>query len=194
MPRKARRPRLRPQIRGFTRRHFRFRFRGKSRRAGRDAVEVEFTYTAQSALVHAPEQQSVAAAHEAGIKALNTEAVQLPNAENGETAVVKAVIETGRGSFCALGDASPRNVEAEFVPHLIRVAETRAKARALRDALNIGVVAFVHGTGRRVHSFPTSSGSRRLPQPPGAPEKTPGHTAPQATQWPSSVRFQSVIS
>lgn len=90
----------------------------------------------------------LAAAHEAGIKSLVTEAVQLPSEANGHSAVVKAVIETGRGSFCALGDASPENVEAEFLPHVIRVAETRAKARALRDALNIGVVAFEEISGR----------------------------------------------
>ncbi len=40
--------------------------------------------------------------------------------------------------FSALGDASPANVGAFLVPALIRMAETRAKGRALRDACNIG--------------------------------------------------------
>jgi hypothetical protein len=75
------------------------------------------------------------------LKELRTEIVQLPAKENNHLAVVKATVITGMGVFTGLGDASPISVEKEFVPHLLRVAETRAKARALRDALGIGVVA-----------------------------------------------------
>lgn len=50
-------------------------------------------------------------------------------------------METGKGRFGGLGDANPGNVNRRVAAHLIRMAETRAKARALRDAVNIGVVA-----------------------------------------------------
>lgn len=134
----------------------------------------------------------LAAAHEAGIKSLTTEAVQLPSEVNGNTAVVKAVIETGRGSFCALGDASPENVEAEFLPHLIRVAETRAKARALRDALNIGVVAYEEisgriGTGERVANNDATKSTQPQPAPAQPPAKQ--RTASPANEfWSDNQR------
>ena len=45
-------------------------------------------------------------------------------------------------TFEGIGDASPENVPPHILPHLNRMAETRAKARALRDAVKIGVVSF----------------------------------------------------
>ena len=133
----------------------------------------------------------LAAAHEAGIKSLTTEAVQLPSEANGHSAVVKAVIETGRGSFCALGDASPENVEAEFLPHVIRVAETRAKARALRDALNIGVVAFEEISGRIGSERATSNGAVKSAQPQAAPAQAsdkPRAASPVNEFWSDNQR------
>jgi len=44
-----------------------------------------------------------------------------------------------RLQFEAEGDASPKNVGGMIVPHVRRMAETRAKARALRDLLGIGM-------------------------------------------------------
>jgi predicted amidohydrolase YtcJ len=68
--------------------------------------------------------------------------LQVPGKENGDVAIVKAVIRTEEGKFGGIGDASPQNVNRAIAPHLIRMAETRAKARALRDAINVGVTAF----------------------------------------------------
>jgi hypothetical protein len=80
-------------------------------------------------------------AHQQGLCRISTTLIQLPHDDNGNMAVVAAEIETGKGTFSGLGDASPANVGRPIVPHILRMAETRAKARALRDAVNIGVTA-----------------------------------------------------
>jgi hypothetical protein len=87
-------------------------------------------------------------AHARGLRGIDTELVQVPNAENGNVALVKAVVEMeaadgseGTRTFSGIGDASPENVGRNIVPHIIRMAETRAKARALRDAVNVGATA-----------------------------------------------------
>ena len=81
-------------------------------------------------------------AHSRGLRSIETELLQVPAAENGDVAIVRAVVRMEEGKFAGIGDASPQNVGRMIAPHLIRMAETRAKARALRDAINVGVTAF----------------------------------------------------
>ncbi len=90
-------------------------------------------------------------AHERGLSSIDTELLQVPSEENGQVAIVRAVAtiqtadqQTGEvksSPFSGIGDASPQNVARNVADHLIRMAETRAKARALRDAVNIGAAA-----------------------------------------------------
>ncbi len=57
--------------------------------------------------------------------------------------IVKATVTTKEGNvFTGLGDASDDNVNSMIKKHKFRMAETRAKARALRDAYNIGMCSF----------------------------------------------------
>ncbi len=80
-------------------------------------------------------------AHEQGLRKIETRIDQMPSADNGMTAICTATVTTAAGMFSDCGDANPDNVRTGAVPHIIRVALTRAKARALRDAVNIGSIA-----------------------------------------------------
>lgn len=126
-------------------------------------------------------------AHDKGLKKMETALVQLPEEVNGHTAVFLATVETESGIYKGHGDASPDNVASRIVPHIIRMAETRAKARALRDAVNIGVVSIeelaLEGNG---HS---TNGSNANPQSSGGNSKIPGmrsRSSPRAGSDPAS--------
>ncbi len=72
-------------------------------------------------------------AHEKGIAGISTDIIQLPNQENGQTAIIKATVETPEGNiFSGIGDCSPANCHPRVSKHLIRIAETRAVARSLK--------------------------------------------------------------
>lgn len=80
-------------------------------------------------------------AHNQGLKAIVTALIQVPDASNGDVAIVQATVTTEKGTFSGIGDASPRNVSGFLAEHIIRMAETRAKARALRDAVNVDMTS-----------------------------------------------------
>jgi hypothetical protein len=132
-------------------------------------------------------------AHEEGLKSIRTELLLQPAEDNGRLAIVKATVETERGHFEGLGDADPGSVEDFLAPHLIRVAETRAKARALRDAVNVGVVSFeeLHGVSLDRDSIPGSgaqpaSRSPRHAKPAPSPARPRGNGNGQPKAAPRS--------
>jgi hypothetical protein len=97
-------------------------------------------------------------AHARGLRSIETELLQTPSVENGEVAIARAVVRTEDGKFSGIGDASPQNVGRAIAPHLIRMAETRAKARALRDAINVGVTALEELGGENEESADSARG------------------------------------
>ena len=137
----------------------------------------------------------LAKAHEEKLSRIRTKLVQVPSGENGRTAIAQAEVTTAKGSFTGIGDASPENVPSNILPHLIRMAETRAKARALRDAVNIGVVSFeeLDGASEAAGSSDPGSGALRgngadgpskvlTPPTNGSPVKNGGDYQPPMTE------------
>lgn len=80
-------------------------------------------------------------AHQRDLKSLEVSIIQMPSSENNMTAICVATATTETSTFQDIGDASPSSVNKALVPHLIRMASTRAKARALRDLTNVGMTA-----------------------------------------------------
>ncbi len=79
-------------------------------------------------------------AHQKGLKGISVEALQYPTKANGMEGICKAIIESKDGEeYIEIGDANPKNVTSQIVEHVLRMAATRAKARALRDFTNIGI-------------------------------------------------------
>jgi len=75
-----------------------------------------------------------------GLLKLEVELLQFPSKENGNEAICRA-IAVGKNAevFSDIGDANPTNCHSMIAKHLIRMASTRAKARALRDMCNVGI-------------------------------------------------------
>ena len=79
-------------------------------------------------------------AHQKGLKSITVEALQFPTKSNGMEGICKAIVESKAGEeYIEIGDANPKNVVKHIAPHVLRMAATRAKARALRDFTNIGI-------------------------------------------------------
>jgi len=120
---------------------------------------------------------------------LRTEIAQLPSAENGQTAVITARVcifdpqqrDVPLREATGIGDASPANVSRAMAPHLIRMAETRAKARALRDLLNVAVASLEE-------EGPTPDDRPAPPAPPARPSApSTGREVTMSAAGPSPV-------
>lgn len=108
------------------------------------------------------------AAHRQGLQEIRTQLVQIPGPQTDHTAICMAEVtlrdpETGTTrTFTGIGDANPRNTSRNVALHLIRMAETRSKARALRDAINVGMCSVEE---LETAELPTEIGEGRRDEP-----------------------------
>lgn len=127
--------------------------------------------------------------HQKGIRRINVEVEQFPSKDNDNVAICRAIVESSTGEeYIEWGDANPKNVNSKVVAHLLRMAATRAKARALRDFTNIGMTCLEelggHEEGElQLESKPKVS-VKPKPQPPQAKEEPPPEPPPKNTPIP----------
>jgi hypothetical protein len=77
-------------------------------------------------------------AHQLGLTSMAAKLLQHPTVENGNLAIASATAKFSDGrEFTDVGDASPDNVPKGCASRFVTMAITRAKGRALSDALNI---------------------------------------------------------
>ncbi len=89
-------------------------------------------------------------AHQMELQSIKTEMVQY----DGKVVIFKATATTKDGrSFDGYGDATTENVNKMIAKHMIRMAETRAKARALRDLTNVGMCSVEELGGDEAASY-----------------------------------------
>jgi hypothetical protein len=81
-------------------------------------------------------------AHQKGILKIDVDPIQLPTKENDHMAICRATVISKSGEvFTDVGDATPQNCHPRVAKHLLRMASTRAIARALRSMTNVGMTA-----------------------------------------------------
>ena len=126
-------------------------------------------------------------AHQQGLKRINTILIQVPHDEDGRVAIVSAEVETEKGVFTGIGDASPENVRGTGGQGCVRVAEDRAKARALRDAVNVGQTSV-----EELALGEEQSGARDEALAGGTPEQNDAHRpeAPKASPFKAASANQ----
>lgn len=120
--------------------------------------------------------------HQKGLESIEVSPLQLPTSENGFLAICKATVVSKEGEqFTDLGDASKENCSARVSKHLLRMASTRAIARALRTFTNIGMTCLdeldesdFNGNGQPKNR-PRNSTPARSPEPASQPVNLPAN-------------------
>lgn len=128
----------------------------------------------------------LALAHKRGLKSIRTEML----IESDDFAMAKATVEgKDSGPFEDYGDASTKNVGRMIVPHLRRMAVTRAKARALRDFTAIGLCSLEELGSNTEEAKPAPAPKRKprakkaaAPKPEPKPEPKAEEPAPPSTE------------
>ena len=132
-------------------------------------------------------------AHQKGLLRLEVELIRYPSADNKYEAICRATAEGKNGElYIDIGDANPANCSEKIAKHLIRMASTRAKGRALRDMCNIGIACLEElesiddvtesktpqATRKPTVMKPKPSTTANKPEPNTAPAKTENVSEP----------------
>ncbi len=138
--------------------------------------------------------------HQIGIRSIQVEPVQYPTEENGNEGICRATVVSMDGrTFTEIGDASPRNVSSQISSHVLRMAATRAKARALRDMTNIGMTCLEElgepetGDPRVIPMKKTKGRGNNVPESEAAVTKVPD-LRPQTIRKPVEAFHSEKIS
>jgi len=78
-------------------------------------------------------------AHQMGLYSCKTEPIEITETRAVIKATIKANYDGVELEFDGIGDADKTNTNSMIAKHYIRMAETRAKARACRDLTNVGM-------------------------------------------------------
>jgi len=126
--------------------------------------------------------------HQIGIQSMYVNPIQYPTKDNGNEAICTATLRSTDGRiFTEIGDANPKNVNAQVSAHVLRMAATRAKARVLRDFTNIGMTCLeeltdidsIIGSDDNSKVIPMKPKNQRSsndsPKPENTTAKTPGN-------------------
>jgi hypothetical protein len=113
-------------------------------------------------------------AHQEGLKKVIIKLIQAPSKDNEMTAISMAKVVTEKGVFIECGDANPTNVNSKIIPHIIRMSVTRAKARAMRDAVNIGVISLEEMAEESGNGNGNGNGNNSQRPPSSEDSKAPG--------------------
>lgn len=99
-----------------------------------------------------------------GMTKIETQLLQAPSKDNGEMAIVHARVYGKDSSYDGIGDCDNKNAPNNFIaPHRIRMAETRAKGRAMRDFLGIDMV-MLEELGADMHESATNNHTTKKPE------------------------------
>lgn len=92
--------------------------------------------------------------HQNGGKSIRTEII------SNQPLIIQATVEGEKGTYQGIGDADDNNVNKLIVKHKIRMAETRAIARALRWYNNIGMCSVDELSGDEEEKKQPQSGNK----------------------------------
>lgn len=122
-------------------------------------------------------------AHKRGFIGLSTQLLDY-KMEDGKPvyAIVSATASFESGVFEAIGDATRENTNRGIGPHLVRMASTRAMARALRVALGVGKTAIEELGGSAAAKPEDETGQPQASR--GGAAKEPAHQSSEAGHAP----------